>query len=60
MREKLYSFGDTFVAGTNNVDTVTSVVVRGRFEIPPIDTVWGPVAAVARCFMDTNAGDGRS
>ena len=29
MREKLDSFGNTFGAGTWNVDAVTSVVVRG-------------------------------
>ena len=36
-------FGDTFGAGPQNVDAVTPVVVRGRSEIPPIDTVGGQV-----------------
>ena len=58
MRGKLYSFGDTFGAGPQNVDAVTSIVVRGRSEIPPIDTVRGPGAAVAACFMEKNAGAG--
>ena len=55
--EKLYSFGDTFGAGPRNVDAVTSVVVRGGSEIPPIVTVGGPSAAVAGCFMENHAGD---
>ena len=59
MREKIYSFGDKFCVGTRNVDAVTLVVVRGRSEVPPINTVGGPGAAVARCFMDNYAGAGR-
>ena len=47
MRKKLDIFGDTFVAGPRNVDAVTSVVVRGGSEIPTIDTVGAPGAAVA-------------
>ena len=47
VREKLDSFCDTFGAGSRNVDAVTSVVVRGGSEIPTIDTVGGPGAAVA-------------
>ena len=58
MREKLYSFGATFGAGPRNVDVVTSVVVRGGPKIPTIDTVRGPGATVARCFMDNDAGAG--
>ena len=58
MREKLYSFGDTFGAVTRNVDAVTSVVVRGGSEVPPIDNVGGPGAAVVGCFMENNAGAG--
>ena len=56
VREKLYSFGDMLGAGPRNVDAVTSVVVKGRSNIPPIDTVGGLGAAVARCFMDNDAG----
>ena len=56
MREKLYSFGDMFGAGPQNVDAVASVVVRGGSEIPPIDTVRGPGAAVAGCFMENDVG----
>ena len=44
---KLDSFGDTFGAGPQNVDAMTSVVIRGGSEIPTIDTVGGPGAAVA-------------
>ena len=58
LEEKIYSFGDTFGAGPQNVDAVTPVVVRGRSEIPPIDTVGGAGAAVARCFMNNDAGAG--
>ena len=58
MRGKLYSFGDTFGAGPRNVDAVTLVVVRGGSEIPTINTVGGPVATVAGCFVDNNTGDG--
>ena len=53
MRGKLHSFGDAFCAA------VTSVVVRGRSEVPPIDTVGGPGAAVFRCLMDNTSGAGR-
>ena len=59
MGGKLYSFGDAFCAGMLNVDAVTSVVVRGGSEVPPIDTVGVPGAAVARCLMDNNSGYGR-
>ena len=52
MREKLYSFGDTFGPGLRNVDAVTSVVVRGGSKIPTIDTMGGPGATVSGCFMD--------
>ena len=58
MREKIYSFGDTFGAGPRNVDAVTSVVVRGGSEISTIDTVGGPGATVAGCFMKNVAGAG--
>ena len=59
MREKLYSFGDTFSAGTRNVDAVTLVVVRGGSGVTLIDTVEGPGAAVAGCFMEKDSGTGR-
>ena len=59
MREKLHSFGDEFCAGTWNVDAVTSVVVGGGSEVPSIDTVGGPGAAVSRCLMDYDLGAGR-
>ena len=42
VREKLDSFGDTFGTGPGNVDAVTTVVVRGGYEIPTVDTVGGP------------------
>ena len=59
MRGKLHSFGDVFCAGTWNVYVVTSVVVRGGSEVPPIDTVVGPGAAVVRCLVDDDSGSGR-
>ena len=59
MREKLYIFGNTFGAGTQNVDAVTSVVVRGGSKVPPINTVGGPGAAVSGCFIDSDVGAGR-
>ena len=55
---KLDSFGDTFGAGPWNVDAVTSVVVRGESEIPAVDTVGGPGATVAGCFVDNGTGAG--
>ena len=59
VRVKIYSFGDTFDTGTQNVYVATSIVVRGGSEVPPIETVGGPGVAVAGCFMDNNAGAGR-
>ena len=56
VREKLDSFGDTFGVGPRNVDALTSVVVRGGSVIPTIDTVGGPGATVAGCFMENDAG----
>ena len=47
VRGKIYSFGDTFGAGPQNVDAVILVVVRGGSEIPTIDTVRGPGATVS-------------
>ena len=55
MRRKIYSFGYTFGTGPQNVDAVTSVVVRGESEIPTINTVEGPVATVDRCYVDNDA-----
>ena len=52
VRGKLHSFVDAFCAGTWNVDAVTSVVVRGGSEVPSIDTVGGPGAAVFRYLVD--------
>ena len=57
VREKIYSFGDTFGAGLRNLDAVTPVVVRGGSEIPTINTVGGPGATVAGCFVNNNTGD---
>ena len=51
MGGKLHCFGDAFCAGTWNVDAVTSVVVRGGSEVPSIDTVGVPGAAVGRCLV---------
>ena len=59
MREKLYIFGNTFGAGTQNVDAVTSVVLWGVSEVPPINTMGVPCAAVVRCLMDDDSGAGR-
>ena len=56
MRGKLYSFGDMFGAGPRNVDAVIPVVVRGGSKIPTVDTMGGPGATVAGCFMDNDAG----
>ena len=56
MRAKLHSFGYAFCAGTWNVDAVTSVVVRGGSQVPFIDTVRGPGAAVFRCLVDYDSG----
>ena len=58
MRKKLYSFGDTFCSGPQNVDAVTSLVVRGGSKIPTIDTVGGPGATVAGCCFENGAGAG--
>ena len=58
VREKLHSFGDAFCMGTWNVDAVTLLVVRGRSDVPSIDTVGGPGAAVVRCLVDYNLSAG--
>ena len=59
MREKLHSFGDAFCAVMWNIDTETSVVVRGGSEVPSIDTVGGPGTAVVRCLVYYDLGAGR-
>ena len=46
VRRNIYSFGDTFGAGLQNLDAVILVVVRVRSKIPTIDTVGGPGATV--------------
>ena len=51
MGEERHSFGDAFCVGAWNVDAVTSVVARGRSEVPSIDTVGDPVAAVVGCLV---------
>ena len=55
MGRKVYCFGDAFCAGTWDVDTVTSVVVRGGSEVPSINTVGGPGAAVVGCLVYYNS-----
>ena len=52
------SFGDTFGVGPRNVDAVTSVVVRGGSQIPTVDTMEGPGATIAGCFVDNDMGAG--
>ena len=54
--EKIDIFGDTFCAGLQNVEALTSVFVRGGSEIPPIGTMGGSGATVAGCFMHNNVG----
>ena len=56
VRKKIDIFGDTFCAGLQNVEALTSVFVRGGSEIPPIVTMGGPGATVAGCFMHNNVG----
>ena len=51
MGKKIHCFGDAFCADPRNLDEVTSVVVRGRSEVPSIDTVGGAGAAVVRCLV---------
>ena len=58
MRGKLDSFGNTFGAGPWNIYAVTTVVVRGGSEIPTVDTVAGPGATIAGCFVNNDAGAG--
>ena len=54
VREKLDSFGDTFGVDPRNVDAVKSIVVGGGSDIPTIDTLGGPDATFAGCFVDNN------
>ena len=58
-RGKLHCFGDAFCVCTWNVDTVTLVAVRGRYVVPPIDTVGAPGAVVAGCLVDNDSSMGR-
>ena len=58
VREKIDSFGNTFGTGLRNVDAVTLVVARGGSKIPTVDTVGGPGATIAGCFVDNDAGAG--
>ena len=55
----IHYFGDAFYAGTWNVDAMTSVVVRGGSEVPFIDTVGVPGAAVIRCLVYYDSGAGQ-
>ena len=59
VRVKLHSFSDALCAGTWNVYAVTSVVVRGKSEVPSIHTVGGPGVAVVRYLMNNGSGAGR-
>ena len=49
---------NTFSAGPWNIDAVTMIVVRGRSEIPTVDTVGRPGVTISGCFVDNNAGTG--
>ena len=46
-----HCFGDAFCAGTWNVNAVTSVVVRGRYKVPPIHTVGVLCAGFVSCLV---------
>ena len=56
VREKLDIFGDTFGAGTRNIDAVTLVVVRGGSVITTVDTMGVPDVTIPGCFVDNTAG----
>ena len=56
VRRKIYNFGDTFGMGPQNVDRVKTVVVRGGYKIPTVDTVGSPGAMIARFFVSNNVG----
>ena len=58
MRGELDSFGDTFSVSPQNVDEVTTVVVRGGSNIPTVNTVGVPGATIAWCFVSNDAGAG--
>ena len=56
---KTPQFWRCVLRGYVDVDAVILLVVRGGYEVPSINTVGGPGAAVARCLMDNNSGAGR-
>ena len=47
-----------FGAGPRNVDALTTVVVRGGYEIKTVDTVGSPGATINGCFVNNDTGDG--
>ena len=54
MGGELRCFDDAFCAGTWDVDAVASVVVRGGYKVPSVNTVGGPGAAVVGCLVYYN------
>ena len=58
MRKKFDSFGDAFGGGCGDVDAVTSIVLGSSSDVPAVDTVRSPGAAVGWCFVDEYASAG--
>ena len=58
VRGKPDSFGDTFSAGPQNIDAVTSLVVGCGYKTPTVDNVGGPGETIGGCFVENDAGAG--
>ena len=54
--KELYGPCDVFLAISRHKNTVATVVLQRRADVPDVDAVRRPGAALLRCFMQENFG----
>jgi hypothetical protein len=59
LRKPGKSVGNAFFASCPYPSTVTAIEVKGRANVPAVDAVWCPGAAVGVLFMDKDTDTGR-
>jgi hypothetical protein len=59
MWKKFDGFGDAFSSSFGDVDSVTAIMLRGRADVPVIDTMWIPGASIGWGFMHKHLAAGR-
>ena len=56
VRKKLYGFGCAFGPGFGDINAVASVMLGSPANVPSINAMGCPHAAIGRCFKDKDLG----